>query len=264
MLWPQTYSSASARIDHWPCASMCIRAIVMAFITSLLLRFASLPPTSDMWPKHGTPNMFFCSWGIWEASEHHLICIWEPSESHLRGIWEASECIWKSSGRYLRCICDASGKHLGDIWDTSDRHLGHIWEAPGASMRLQDTKIDAPLSYNARSSLEELWFYNTFLRAGITTYDKLQWNMLPDSADGLANYPMAHYQHRENPYMRMVWLPDTCICICRVFACLIVPAWSNRALCHDVIIHIVWHRHTTHIRSIIWPQHEIPNRCLSK
>jgi hypothetical protein len=138
MLWPQTYSSASARIDHWPCASMCIRVIVMAFITSLLLRFASLPPTSDMWPKHGTPNMFFCSWGIWEASEHHLICIWEPSESHLRGIWEASECIWKSSGRYLRCICDASGKHLGDIWDTSDRHLGHIWEAPGASRSFQE------------------------------------------------------------------------------------------------------------------------------
>ena len=44
------------------------------------------------------------------------------------------------------------------------------------------------------------------MRVGVTKYCKLQYKMLPGSADGLANLARALYQHRENPYsVNTVW-----------------------------------------------------------
>ncbi len=43
------------------------------------------------------------------------------------------------------------------------------------------------------------------MRVGVTKYCKLQYKMLPGSADGLANLARALYQHRKNPYMQSLF-----------------------------------------------------------
>ena len=95
--------------------------------------------------------------------------------------------------------------HLGAIWESFGNHLGVIWESfidpghPGGSRRLQVTKIDAPLSYNAKSSLK-CKFYIVFLRVPFTLAAYLRIDLSAAAADGASHASRPLYQDRKNPY----------------------------------------------------------------
>ena len=72
---------------------------------------------------------------------------------HLGGIWEAA-------GRQLGGIWEASGRHQGGIWKASGTHLRGIWKSRRSwgSRSLRMSKIDAPLSKNAKVELKCLFY----------------------------------------------------------------------------------------------------------
>ena len=109
--------------------------------------------------------------------------------------------IWEVSGNHLGVIWEPSGSHLGVIWESFWSHLGTqaTQEAPGGSRRLQVTKIDAPLSYNAKSSLK-CQFYIVFLRVPFTLAAYLRIDLSEPAVNGAGHTSRPLYQDRKNPY----------------------------------------------------------------